>query len=58
MPWALEKIAIYKYRKEFGLTYKEFLEEDFEQFSVNSAIMNAVVEIENDRARAAKRGIH
>lgn len=36
--WAKFKISIFNYRKLFGLTFKEAMEEDFDEFLLNDKI--------------------
>jgi len=57
LAWASERINVYKYRKEFGLTYEEFLNEDLEQFWINKTIMDELTRLERARAKASKAGL-
>ena len=53
--WAVEKVKAYEYRKTFGLSAEEYYNEPLEDFMANSAVMNAINQIENERARKARR---
>lgn len=53
--WAITKIQQRRYRKEFGLSFKEFREEPLNEYLVNLEIMNIENQIDDIRAKQAER---
>lgn len=41
----------YLYRKEFGLSYKDFLDEPLDEYSINAFIMTKIAEIQSKEAK-------
>jgi len=60
--WSLNAVKVYYYRKTFGLSYDEFLEEPIDDYHANSTIMSVINELENKKnkklERQAKRAKH
>lgn len=52
---ALAKINEYAYRKEFGLSKKQYLEEPMEDVVVNQEIMEILGEIAKAKQRLAEK---
>ncbi len=53
--WALEKIGNFRYRERFHLSYRQFMEEPYEEFVTNVEIMKVEGEIEKARMRSTER---
>lgn len=54
--WAIDAVKVFEYRKTFGLSSREFYEEELaEQYFVNSLIMNEMARIKEADAKRAKR---
>jgi hypothetical protein len=49
---AFECLNKYNYRKEFGLSYRDFVEEPLEEFFINNEVMSAIADLQ---ARERKR---
>lgn len=53
--WAVHKINEYNYRKTFGLSYEQMMEEPLDSVIINNEIMKAVNQKEKDEHRKLKR---
>lgn len=54
LAWAIEKLNDFAYRKTFGLSEKEFLEETADSFLVNSEILGIIADIERREQKASE----
>ena len=53
--WGVNLVNQYYYRKEFGLTYQEYLDEPVDIYTANTTIMSIRNELEEAERRRAKR---
>lgn len=53
--WAGESLAKYFYRKEFGLTYQEYIREPVDEINVNTLIANIISQQEQKEIEKTKR---
>ncbi len=52
---ALEALNDYAYRKEFGLSYKEFFDEPLEVYNINQEILSSISEIQRQKEKQLER---
>ncbi len=52
---ALEYLSRYNYRKEFGLSYREFIEEPLDEFFINNEIMSVISDLQAREKKKLER---